>query len=149
MKAIFIIKKKINNNSSQKNSFKNYIYKELFSIEEDNKIGLIKCYFNPKKLKNKILSLNQGYFYNKIISPKEYYSFNDSGLGSYHSDINVVEAKKNIKENNKKQNFSNICNRYKNLIIKTEQNSSAEKSPSPQFTDKNIKYIYKSKLSLY
>ena len=40
-------------------------------------------------------------------------------------------------------------NRKKNLIIKAEQNSSAEKTNSPQSIDKKIKYIYKSKLSLY
>ena len=141
-------KKKINNNSSQKNSFKNYIYKELFSIEEDDKIGDINCYYNSKRLKNRILSLNEGYFSNKYNNPKEYYSFNESGLGSYHSDVNIADAKKSMKENKMKQNFSNIYNRKKNLIIKTDQNLSVE-NHSPQYTDKNIKYIYKSKLSLY
>ena len=51
------------------------------------------------------------------------------------------------KKNKIKQNFSCI-NRKKNLIIKTEMNSSGEKTVSHQSTDKTIKYIYKSKLSL-
>ena len=141
-------KKKITNNSTQKNNVKNYIFKELFSIEEDDKISDIKCHFNTKRIKNKILLLNELYLSNKCSSPKEFYSFNDSGLSSYHSDANIYDNQKNFSEKIK-QNFSNMYNRKKNLIIKTEQNSSTEKTNSPQSTDKKIKYIYKSKLSLY
>ena len=50
-------KKKITNNSTQKNGVKNYIFyifRELFPIEEDNNIFDIKCHFNTKSLKNKI-----------------------------------------------------------------------------------------------
>ncbi len=141
-------RKKITNNSSQRNNFKNYIFKELFPIEEDDLFD-IKCHFNTKKLKNKILLLNEECFSNKYNSPKECYSFNDSGFNSiYHSDVNIMNKKK-VKEGKIKQNFSNIYNRKKNLIIKTEQNSSGEKIASPQSKDKTIKYIYKSKLSLY
>ena len=142
-------KKKIINNSTQRNNYKNYIFKELFPIEE-NDIFDIKCHFNTKQLKNKILSLNEGCISNnKCNSPKEYYSFNDSALSPiYHSDQNIIN-KNNMSEDKRKQNFSNIYNRKKNLIIKTDQNLSGEKMISPQSTDKKIKYIYKSKLSLY
>jgi len=142
-------KKKITNNSTQKNGVKNYIFKELFPIEEDNNICDIKCHINTKSLKNKILMLNEGYLSNKsnkCNSPKEFYSFNDSGLNqAYHSDISIIN-KRNTKI---KQNFSNIYSRKKNLIIKTEQNNFSCETNSPQSTDKKIKYIYKSKLSLY
>ena len=145
-------KKKITNNSTQKNNLKNYIFKELFPIEEDNKICDIKCHFNAKSLKNKILLLNEGYFnkYNKCNSPKECNSFNDSGINyAYHSDLSIINKKNNSKM---KPNFSNIYSRKKNLLIKTDQNyqnSSFEKYNFPQSNDKAIKYIYKSKLSLY
>ena len=142
-------KKKINNNSTQKSNYKNYNFKELFPIEENNKIFDIKCYFNTKRLKNKILLLNEGYLSNKCNSPKEFYSFNESLLNSiYHSDANIINNKNN-KENKMKPNFSNIYNNKKNNIVKTEQNSSGEKTNSPISTNKRIKYIYKSKLSLY
>ena len=140
-------KKKIINNSTQKNNYKNYIYKELFSIEEDEKISDIKCHFNTKRVKNKILLLNENYLSNKCNSPNDFYSFNDSGLSPYHSDANIYDYKKNLNEKTR-QKFSNMYNRKKNLIIKTEQNSSAEKTNSPQSIDKKIKYIYKSKLCL-
>ena len=141
-------KKKIINNSTQKNNYKDFKYKELFPIEEDDNIFDIKCHFNTKKLKNKLLILNEGNANNKCNSPKEFYSFHESGLNSaYHSDISII--KKNKKDNKMKQNFSNIYNRKKNLIIKTEQNSSIEKNNSPVTSEKKIKYIYKSKLSLY
>ena len=144
-------KKKITNNSTQKSNFKKYIFKELFPIEEDNNILNIKCHINTKSLKNKILFANEGIISNKnnkCNSPKEFYSFNDSGaLNSVcHSDLSIINNKKNLKM---KQNFSNIYNRKKNLKIKTDQNSSCDQTNSPQSTDKNIKYIYKSKLSLY
>ena len=142
-------KKKIINNSTQRNNFKNYIFKELFPIEE-NDIFDIKCHFNTKQLKNKILLLNEGCISNnKCNSPKECYSFNDSALSPIcHSDLNIIN-KTNMSEDKIKQNFSNIYNKKKNLIIKTDQNLSGEKMISPQSTDKKIKYIYKSKLSLY
>ena len=144
-------KKKLINNSTQRNNYKDFKYKELFPIEEDDKIFDIKCRFNTKKLKNKILLLNENNANNKCNSPKEFYSFNESGLNSaYHSDVSIIKNNKKSKKDNKmKQNFSNIYNRKKNLLIKTEQNSSTEKTNSPQFTEKKIKYIYKSKLSLY
>ena len=154
-----IINRNINNNdiynkkkiktTNQKNNFKNYIFKELFPIEE-NDLFDIKCHFNSKKLKNKILLLNEGCISNcKIHSPRECYSFNDSGLSPIsYSEANIIN-KTNPKESTMKQNFSNIYNRKKNLIIKTEQDSSGDKTISPQSTDKKIKYIYKSKLSLY
>ena len=138
-------KKKINTNSNHKN----YIFKELFSIEEKNKIFDIKCHFNKRRLKNKILLLNEGYLSNKYSSPKEFNSFNENMFHSiYHSDVNIIDNK-DVKEKKLRQNFSNIYNRKKNLLLKTEQNSSVEKTNSPQSTDKKIKYIYKSKLSLY
>ena len=93
--------------------------------------------------------LNEGYFnkYNKSNSPKECYSFNDSGFNSaYHSDISIINKKHHPKI---KPNFSNIYNRKKNLLIKTDQNYSFENYNSPQSNEKTIKYIYKSKLSLY
>ena len=146
-------KKKVINCCTTKNPNKNYKFKELFPIEEGNKIFDIKCHFNTKRLKNKILLMNEGYLTNKCGSPretKEFYSFNDSGNSSvYHSVSNIINNKKDKKDNIMKQNFSNIYNRKKNLIIKTDNNISGEKGGSPQFTDKKIKYIYKSKLSLY
>jgi hypothetical protein len=146
-------KKKVINCCTTKNPNKNYRFKELFPIEEGNKIFDIKCHFNTKRLKNKILLMNEGYLTNKCNSPKEakeFYSFNDSGNSSvYHSVSNIINNRKDKKDNKIKQNFSNIYNRKKNLIIKTDNNISGEKGGSPQFTDKKIKYIYKSKLSLY
>ena len=136
-------KKKVINCCTTKNHNKNYKFKELFPIEEGNKIFDIKCHFNTKRLKNKILLLNEGYLTNKCNSPKEakeFYSFNDSGNSSvYHSVSNIINNKKVKKDNKMKQNFSNIYNRKKNLIIKTDNNLSGEKGGSPQFTDKKIK----------
>ena len=140
---------KIDNNSTQKNKLKNYEFKDLFSIEEDDKISEIKCHFNTRRIKNKILSLNEGYLISKCKSPKEFYSFNDNGFFSYHSGTNIINNKKYAKENKMKQNLSNIYHRKKNLLIKTEQNSSMERTHSPQSTDNKVKYIYNSKLSLY
>ena len=77
------------------------------------------------------------------------YSFNDNGFFSYHSGTNIINNKKYAKENKMKQNLSNIYHRKKNLLIKTEQNSSMERTHSPQSTDNKVKYIYNSKLSLY
>jgi hypothetical protein len=146
-------KKKVINCCTTKNPNKDYKFKELFPIDEGNKIFDIKCHFNTKRLKNKILLMNECYLTNKCNSPKEvkeFYSFNDSGNSSaYHSVSNIINNKKDKKDNKIKQNFSNIYNRKKNLIIKTDNNISGEKGGSPQFTDKKIKYIYKSKLSLY
>ena len=146
-------KKKVINCCTTKNPNKDYKFKELFPIEEGNKIFDIKCHFNTKRLKNKILLMNEVYLTNKCNSPKEakeFYSFNDSGNSSvYHSVSNIINSRKNKKDNKMKQNFSNIYNRKKNLIIKTDNNISGEKGSSPQFNDKKIKYIYKSKLSLY
>jgi len=146
-------KKKVINCCTTKNPNKNYKFKELFPIEEGNKIFDIKCHFNTKRLKNKILLMNEGYLTNKCNSPKEvkeFYSFNDSGSSSvYHSVSNIINIRRDKKDYKMKQNFSNIYNRKKNLIIKTDNNISGEKGGSPQFTDKKIKYIYKSKLSLY
>ena len=140
---------KLDNNYTQKNNLKNYVFKELFSIEEDDKISDIKCHFNTRRIKNKILSLNEGHLVNKCKSPKEFYSFNNNGFLSYHSGSNIINNKKYAKENKMKQNLSNIYHRKKNLLIKTEHNSSMERTHSPQSTDNKIKYIYKSKLSLY
>ena len=141
-------RKKIDNNSTKKNNLKNFIYKELFSIDEDKKITDVKCYFNERQLKNNILLLKESYSPNMCYSPKEY-SFNGNGPCIYQSQLNILNNKNNLKERKIKQNFSNVYQKKKNLMIKTDYNSSLEKTYSPQSTGNKIKYIYKSKLSLY